>query len=94
MRQEDHPSGVLAVPRQLDSLIPHRIREESVRRLDQDPGAVAGVLLGAAGAAMLEVAEHGEGFLHDVMGGAAGDVDDEAESAGVVLVAGIVEALG
>jgi hypothetical protein len=43
---------------------------------------------------MLEVAEHGEGFLHDVMGGAAGDVDDEAESAGVVLVAGIVEALG
>ena len=39
--------------------------EELVRDLDQDAGAVAGVRLGAAGAAVLEAEQRGERLAHD-----------------------------
>ena len=61
--------------------------------LDEDAGPVAGVLLGAHRPAVLEVAEHLERLLHDVVRGPSLQVDHEAEAAGVLLVLGIVEAL-
>ena len=66
----------------------HDLLEEGVRHLDQHAGAVAGVDLAAAGAAMIEVHEHLDALLEDAMRLAALDVDDEADAAGVVLERG------
>ena len=70
-----------------------RLREEAVRHLHQDAGAVAGVLLAAAGAAVLEVQQDLEPVLDDARGLSPLEIDDEADAAGVVLVAWVVEAL-
>ena len=43
------------------------VAEERVRDLSQDAGAVAGVGLGAGGAAVLEVAQGGQGLVDDVV---------------------------
>ena len=64
-----------------------------MRHLDQHAGAVAGVGLAAAGAAMIEVAQHLQPCCEDRVGLAALDVDDEADAAGVVLERRVVEAL-
>ena len=57
-----------------------------MRRLEEDAGAVARVLLRPDRAAVLEVHEHRERLLDDVVRGAPLHVHDEAEAAGVVLV--------
>ena len=59
----------------------------------QHAGAVAGVDLAAAGAAVVEVLQDLDGLLEDAVRLAALDVDHEAEPAGVVLEARIVESL-
>ena len=58
---------------------------------EQDPGAVAGVGLGAGGAAMLEVDEDGQGVADDGVGGAARDVHHEPEPARIVLGGRLVQ---
>ena len=70
------------------------LAQERVGDLHQDAGAVAGVGLGAGGAAVVEVAQGGEGLGHDVVAGLAGQGRDEGDAAGVVLVARVVEPLG
>jgi len=67
--------------------------EELVRHLDEDAGSVARVHLAAAGAAVQEVLEHGEGLAHDRVRLSPLDVHHEADPAGVVLVRRIVQAL-
>src|SRR5690606_12940401 len=66
---------------------------ELVGDLGEDPGAVAVVGVGAGGAAVVEVAQDGEGLVHGVVGASAGEVRDEADAAGVVLEGTVVEAL-
>ena len=63
------------------------LAQEPIRHLDQDAGAVAGVGLAAAGAAVLQVDQDLQAALDDAVRRAALDVDDEADAAGVVLVA-------
>ena len=70
------------------------VAQERVGDLDQDAGAVAGVGLGAGGAAVVEVAQRGERLGHDVVAGHAGQGRHEGDAAGVVLVARVVEPLG
>ena len=65
-----------------------------MRDLDGQPGAVAGVLLGAGGAAVLEVDEDGQRVANDGVGRPAGDVHDEAEAARVVLEGRVIQTLG
>ena len=48
----------------------------------------------AAGAAAVEVAEDLEGVLDDLVRLAALDIHDEADATGVVLMCGVIEALG
>ena len=67
--------------------------QEPVRHLHQDAGAVAGVLLAAAGAAVLEVQQDLEPVLDDARGLAPLEIDHEADAAGVVLVSGVVKSL-
>src|SRR5580698_6723028 len=61
--------------------------------LQQHAGTVAGVDLTAAGAAMIQVAQGLGGVLQNLVGLAALYVDNEANSAGIVLKLRIVEAL-
>ena len=83
------PSG-----RQGDALPGHLLAEELVRDLDQDPGAVAGQRVGAGGAPMGEVLEDLEALLDDGVALLALECGDEADAAGIVLVGGVVQALG
>ena len=65
--------------------------QEPVGDLEQDPGAVAGVDLGARRAPVVEVAEGVEGVGDDRTAGDALDVTDERDPTGVVLEARVVE---
>ena len=61
---------------------------EFVGDLDQDAGAVAHQLVGADGAAVVEVLEDLQALLDDRVRFLARDVRDEADAAGVVLARG------
>ena len=64
-----------------------------MRHLHEHAGAVAGVDLAAAGAAMIEVLEDLDALLDDGVRFAALDVHDEADAAGVMLELRVIEAL-
>jgi hypothetical protein len=66
--------------------------QERVGHLDQDAGAVAGVGLGAGGAAVLHVGEREQAGEHQLVGAHALQVGDERDATGVVLVPGVVQA--
>ncbi|MNL05170.1 hypothetical protein D3C87_1257530 [compost metagenome] len=93
LRQEDHAHAVLAVRRQGHALLGHFLAVELVRDLDQDAGAVAHQLVGAHGAAMVEVLEDLQALRDDLVRLAALDVRNHADAAGVVLVGRVIEAL-
>ena len=69
------------------------LAQERVGHLHQDSRTVAGVDLRAGGAAVVEVAQCGEGLVDDGAAGYAGKGRHEGHPAGVVLEAGVVEAL-
>ena len=77
----------------VDALRGHLGAVELVGDLDQDAGAVAHQLVGADGAAMVEVLEDLQALLDDAVRLAALDVGDEADAAGVVLVGRAVQAV-
>ena len=87
--QEDEADGVGARPGQADDLL----AEEGVGDRHEDAGAIAGVLLGADGAAVVEAGEDVERVGDDGVGGGAVEAGHEAHAAGVVLIGGVVEAL-
>src|SRR5262249_35057693 len=89
-----HARAVAAGSRQREPEIRSRLPQEAIGHLHQDAGAVAGAGLAAAGAAMEQVEQHLQALLDDAVRLAAFDVHDEADAAGVVLVARIVEAGG
>jgi hypothetical protein len=62
-----------------------------VRQLDEDPGSVAGLGVGARGAAVLEVRERAQGPADGLVRGAGIQPGDEGHPAGVVLVRRVVE---
>ncbi|CAB4827496.1 unannotated protein [freshwater metagenome] len=68
--------------------------QEGVGNLDEDPGAVTGVLLGAGGPAVLEVAQRGQTLCHDVVRANALQVGHERHAAGVALEPWVVEPVG
>ena len=72
---------------------PATSRRKASGTWSQDAGAVAGVRLGAGGAAVFEVAQNGERLLDQRMARLAGEGGHEADAAGVVLVAGVVHTL-
>src|SRR5262249_53463027 len=92
-RQEREAGAVLRRGRQHDAEARARLAEELVGHLQEDAGAVAGVGLAPAGAAVKEVDEDLQRLAHDGVRLSPLDVDDETDAAGVVLVARIVETL-
>ena len=66
--------------------------EEQMRDLQEDSGTVAGLGVGARGAAVLEVRERAERPPHRLVRRHAVEPRDERDAAGVVLVGRVVEA--
>ena len=83
---------LLQVPdRFFRKVVPFELPEEGVGNLDEDAGAIAGVRLAAAGAAVLQVDQHLQTARDYRMGSAARDVDHESDAAGVVFEAWVVQ---
>ena len=90
---EEHGDAVVPGFRQFDARGGADLAEEGVGHLDQDAGAVAGIVFAADCAAVIEVRQDGNGLLHDLVGLLPLDVGDEADAAGVMLELGIVHSL-
>src|SRR5450631_4911058 len=67
--------------------------QEFIRHLYQNTGTVPRIWFTTAGAAMIQVDEHGQSLLDDFVGLFALYVDHESDAAGVVFKLWIVEAL-
>jgi hypothetical protein len=91
-RHEQVPHRVMADGRQVDALRGHLLAEEAVRNLHEHARAVSHQRVGADGAAMRQVLEHGQAILDDLVRADVLHVGDEADAAGIVLLARIVEA--
>src|SRR5581483_4232882 len=65
--------------------------QELAGDLGHDPSAIPRLRVGGDRAPVRQVDDRGERFLHDVMAGLASDVRDEADAAGIVLEAWVVE---
>ena len=92
-RQEDQAGAVLADLGQGETERLADLGEKLVRELDEDAGTVAGIDLGAAGAAVVQVAQDLQPVLDHLVRLAAFHVHDEADAAGIVLEPRIVKAL-
>ena len=88
-RQEHEPDAVFSFGRKRKG---RHLAEEPIGNLQQDAGAVAGVGLAAARAAVPQVHQHLQRLPHDRVGTTPLDVHDEADAAGVVFVQRIVQA--
>ena len=89
--QEHHPGRVATGRGKLEAA--HRT-EERIGDLGQDAGPVARVRVTALGAAVLQVAEHGQGLGYGVVARYPGQIGDEADATRVVLEARVVEPPG
>ena len=90
--QEHLPHAVASAPRHVEAEAQALGLEEAVRELERDAGAVTGVGIGAARAAMREALEHPQRVQHDGTGLLALHVCDEADAARVVLGGRVVQA--
>ena len=91
LRQEAHRHRIAAQRRQRQIVFLGPVAQQFVRHLDQAAGAVAYQWVGTDGAAMIEVDQDLQPASDDVVRLSALDVDDEAHTARVMLVAGIVQ---
>ena len=91
-RQEHQTAAVVASVRQGHAQGLRFAHIKAVRQLQQDAGAVAGVLFAAAGAAVLQVLEDAQGIGDNAVRGNALHVHHETDAAGVVLGVGRVQA--
>ena len=91
--QKHQAAAVFASLRQRDPRLLADVLEESMRHLEQHPRAIAGVGFAAARAAMVEIRQHLERLLQDLVRSTALDIDHETHAAGVVFEPGIVKAL-
>ena len=92
-RQKHQAAGVLAGTRQRDAPLFADVREKVVRHLQQHAGPIPGVGFAAAGTAVIEVAEHPEALLQNLMGFAALHIHDEADAAGVMFEPRVIKTL-
>ena len=77
--------------RGLDPELARVVAEKSVRQPEQDPGAVAGVLVGAGGAAVLESVERRQPSLDHLVDRLRVEAGDAGDAAAVVGVLGTNE---
>ena len=91
--KEGHAHAVLSRRRQRETELSALAGEELVGDLNQDAGAIAGAGIAAAGAPVRQVDQNLNAFQNDVVRLLALEVRNEADSAGIVLLARVVQAL-
>ncbi len=92
-REEDMTDGIFAGFRQRHTLLCHFLAEEAVGDLHKDARAITHQRVGTDGAAMRQVLKDEETVLDDLVRLLALHMRDEADAAGIVLVARIVKTL-
>jgi len=92
-RQEEVTDGILASLGQGDALLCHFLAEELVGDLQQNAGTIAHQRISTDGAAMGEVFQNEQAVLDDLVRLLALHMGDEADAAGIVLVARVVKPL-
>ena len=92
-RQENHADTILARFRQIDADTRADRPEHPVGQLQQDAGAIAGIVLAARTAAVGEIGQDGDGVPNDRVRFFTANIDDETDAAGIVLVLRIVQSL-
>ena len=93
VRQEGDAGGVLAGRRQGDVLLGHLLPVEAVGDLDEDAGAVAGVLFRSSCAAVIQVHQGLDALVHNVACRAAVHVSHEGDTTRIMLKLGVVKTL-
>ncbi len=93
-RHEELADRVMAGPRQAESELGAFRREKPVRDLGQNSAAIAERRIGPDGATMVEIDQDLQTLLEDVVRLVVLQMRHEANTAGVMLLGGVVEAVG
>ena len=91
--QKDHAHPILPRFGQAESQSIAGVLEKGVRDLEQDTGAVAGILLAATCAAVVQILQNRQCLLDDPMGLFALDINNEADATSIVLEFGVIKSL-
>ena len=85
--------AIAALGRQRNAGIPAGLLHEAVGHLDEDSGAIAGVVFAPAGAPVTQIHQYLQSLVDDIMRAAPFDVGHEAHSAGFMLELRIIKPL-
>jgi hypothetical protein len=92
-RQKDHSHPILSWLWQPNANAVAGVLEKFVWHLEQDPGAITGVLFTAACPAVVQIFQDGEGLLDQFVRLPSFDIDDESDTTGIMLEFGVIETL-
>ena len=93
LRQEHEAGSILADFGEFETDTLALFLEKEMGHLQENPRAVAGIGFATAGAAMVQVPQHLQRLLNDLVGFRSLDVHHESNAAGIVFKPGIVKAL-
>ena len=93
LREEQHGHAIVALCRQNLAALLSLFAEKVMRNLEQDAGAVAGVLLESGAAAVLQVDQNGQRVVQNLVMALAVDIGKRADAACIVVEFGAIKAL-
>ena len=93
LREEQHGHAIVALCRQNLAALLSLFTEKVMRNLEQDSGAVAGVLLESGAAAVLQVDQNGQCVVQDLVMALTVDIGKRADATCIVVEFGAIKAL-
>ena len=93
LREEQHGHAIVALCRQNLAALLSLFAEKVMRNLEQDAGAVAGVLLESRAAAVLQVDQNGQCIVQDLVMALTVDIGKRADATCIVVEFGAIKAL-
>ena len=93
LRKEQHGHAIVALCRQNLAALLSLFTEKVMRNLEQDAGAVAGVLLESGAAAVLQVDQNGQRVVQNLVMALAVDIGKRADATCIVVEFGAIKAL-
>ena len=93
LREEQHGHAIVALCRQNLAALLSLFAEKMMRNLEQDSGAVAGVLLESGAAAVLQVDQNGQRIVQNLVMTLTVDIGKRADATCIVVEFGAIKAL-
>ena len=93
LREEQHGHAIVALCRQNLAALLGLFTEKVMRNLEQDAGAVAGVLLESRTAAVLQVDQNGQRVVQNLVMALTVDIGKRADATCIVVEFGAIKAL-